>query len=116
MVDNEAVSNTMARLLSFAREQKRHWKRLRKGIIPETLIINGWIESCDFVEDDVTLLAEASMQKKATVVPDKVWIDDMRESVVVGVDINRRFITIIDNQAEEIAKLKTSITTHDTLG
>lgn len=40
------------RLYSFFREQKRHWKRLLKGITPEQNIIEGWIESCDMAEED----------------------------------------------------------------
>ena len=55
------VADATARLLTFAREQKRHWKRLRKGIVPEAKIIKGWIESCEFAEDDITLLAEQAL-------------------------------------------------------
>ncbi|MDD5327439.1 MAG: hypothetical protein PHY02_06450 [Phycisphaerae bacterium] len=46
------------RLLVFVAEQKRHWRRLKKGLIPEGKIINGWIESCDFAKEDLELLKE----------------------------------------------------------
>lgn len=56
------VHDAMARLLTYAREQKRHWKRLRKGIVPEDKIIKGWIKSCEFVEDDITTICEQALK------------------------------------------------------
>lgn len=60
----EKVTDATARLLSFAREQKQHWNRLRKGIMPESNIIKGWIEACDFAEDDIVTLSEQSLKGK----------------------------------------------------
>ena len=51
MADEEAT-----RLVSFIREQRRHWKRLRKGTVPEKHIIDGWIESCEFALEDLDSL------------------------------------------------------------
>ena len=55
---NPEKSAAYTRLTLFIKEQGNHWKRLRNGKIPETNIINGWIESCDFAEDDLKLLAK----------------------------------------------------------
>ena len=55
-------ADVTARLLTFACEQKRHWKRLQKDIVPEAKIIQGWIESCEFAEDDIATLSEQAMK------------------------------------------------------
>ncbi len=46
------------RLKSFVKEQRRHWKRLAKGIVPESKIIEGWIDSCQFAQADLMTLCE----------------------------------------------------------
>lgn len=51
-------AGTYTRLSAFFEEQKRHWQRLLKGKIPEPEIINGWIESCDFAEEDLKTITE----------------------------------------------------------
>jgi hypothetical protein len=43
-------------LFEFIKQQKRHWFRLKKGIIPEDKIITGWIESCDFAKEGLQIL------------------------------------------------------------
>jgi hypothetical protein len=43
----------ITRLSAFIVEQRRHWKRLRKGVMPEKNIIEGWIESCKFALEDL---------------------------------------------------------------
>lgn len=51
------------RLYSFFREQKRHWRRLLKGIMPERNIIVGWMESCDMAEEDLqNIIATNSLE------------------------------------------------------
>jgi len=55
-------ADATARLLTFTRQQKRHWKRLQKGIMPEAKIIQGWIETCEFAEDDIVTLAEQAQK------------------------------------------------------
>jgi len=57
------VEKAKVRLFEFIRQQKRHWSRLKKGIIPEDNIITGWIESCDFANEDLQALAELSGTK-----------------------------------------------------
>ena len=59
------VADATARLLTFARQQKRHWKRLRKGITPEAKIVKGWIETCEFAEDDIVTLSEHALKAPA---------------------------------------------------
>ena len=41
------------RVLEFIKQQKQHWRRLKKGNVPEESIIKGWIESCDFATQDL---------------------------------------------------------------
>ncbi|MDD5327442.1 MAG: hypothetical protein PHY02_06465 [Phycisphaerae bacterium] len=53
------------RLLVFVAEQKRHWRRLKKGLIPEDKIIDGWIESCDFAKEDLELLKEINRKERS---------------------------------------------------
>ena len=55
-------TDATARLLTFARQQRGHWKRLQKGIMPEAKIIQGWIESCEFAEDDIVALSEQAIK------------------------------------------------------
>ncbi len=57
MANDEAT-----RLVSFIQEQKQHWKRLRKGIMPEDNIIEGWIESCEFAGEDLLVLIELALK------------------------------------------------------
>lgn len=58
-----AKTEETLRLYSFFREQKRHWKRLLRGIPPEQNIIKGWIESCDMAEEDLqAIIAEHSLE------------------------------------------------------
>jgi len=49
-------AEAVERLKIFFSEQKRHWKRLRKGIMPDDKIIKGWIEACDFAAEDLKML------------------------------------------------------------
>ena len=37
----------------FIKEQKKHWKTLKCGTIPKRVIIEVWIESCEFALDDL---------------------------------------------------------------
>lgn len=47
------TSVEVERLKRFIKEQKRHWKRLKTGLVPDKNIIQGWIESCDFAREDL---------------------------------------------------------------
>lgn len=51
------------RLVVFVAEQKKHWKRLRRGIMPDPQIINGWIESCNFALEDLQVLFGEALKK-----------------------------------------------------
>lgn len=44
------------RLITFVIGQKKHWKKIRRGIMPDPEIIKGWIESCDFALEDLQIL------------------------------------------------------------
>jgi len=50
------------RLMVFIQEQQRHWKRLKKGVVPDKNIIEGWIESCDFALNDLMIICEKSLK------------------------------------------------------
>lgn len=47
------------RLKSFTKEQRRHWVRLGEGIVPDSKIIEGWIDACQFARADLMTLIEA---------------------------------------------------------
>ena len=60
VVDEQGRKAT--RLISFIEEQRRHWERLSKGVVPEAKIINGWVESCDFAMDDLEILCKLALK------------------------------------------------------
>lgn len=53
------------KLIRAIYEQKKHWKRLLKGKMPEKAIIEGWIETADFMAEDAEKL-KAKLTKYET--------------------------------------------------
>lgn len=57
------AADSLTTLVIFVQEQQQHWKRLRKGIIPEDRIIDRWIESCDFALEDLRVLCMQALKE-----------------------------------------------------
>jgi len=70
------MSKEAIRLKSFMKEQRRHWKRLLKGEVPENKIIEGWIDSCQFAQADLMALLESELKAKDAALESlRAWVN-----------------------------------------